>query len=90
MNKDELKKEFKENFRALQKIINSWELIPGSPSDEFDALNHKILSHLYKGSDTDKISDVLYSEIVVFYGLDIEKEETEKFASEISEWWNQL
>lgn len=90
MYHEDLKKEFKENFRALQKIINSWELIPCSPSDEFDALNHKILSHLYKGSDTDKISDVLYSEIVAFYGLDIEKEETEKFASEISEWWNQL
>ena len=51
MNREQIKKEFQGNFRELRKILNSWELIPGTPKDEFDGLNHQILSNLYKGAD---------------------------------------
>jgi hypothetical protein len=46
MDKNLIKKEFKENFNDLRKIINSWNLISGSPKNEFDSINHQLLSHL--------------------------------------------
>ncbi|WP_109437030.1 hypothetical protein [Aquimarina sp. AU119] len=88
MNKDQIKKEFQENFLELRKLMNSWELIPGSPKDEFDSLNHQILNHLYKGTDFEKISRVLNSELTVTYGLSYDLEDSEKITTEIMEWWN--
>ncbi|MDO5981744.1 hypothetical protein [Flavivirga spongiicola] len=88
MNKDQIKKEFQEDFLELRKLLNSWELIPSSPKDEFDSLNHQILSHLYKGADFEKVSRVLDSELTVTYGLSIDLDDSEKIATEIMEWWN--
>ncbi len=88
MNRNQIKKEFQENFRELRKILNAWELIPGSPSDEFDSINHQILNHLYKGADFDKVSRVLDSELTVNYGLSTDLKDAEKIATEIMEWWN--
>ncbi|MBF4983380.1 hypothetical protein FNJ87_03205 [Nonlabens mediterrranea] len=88
MNRNQIKKEFQENFRELRKILNSWELIPGSPSDEFDSINHQILSHLYKGADFEKVSRVLDSELTVTYGLSTDLKDAEKITDEIMEWWN--
>lgn len=88
MNKEQIKKEFQENFRELRKILNSWELIPGAPNDEFDGLNHQILNNLYKGADQEKISRVLESELTVTYGLYDDETDASEMSSEIIEWWN--
>jgi hypothetical protein len=88
MDKTQIKKEFQERFLALRKIVNSWDLIPGSPRDEFDSLNHQILSHLYKGADFEKISRVLSSELTVNYSLTTDNDDIEKLTEEIQDWWN--
>ena len=88
MNGNLIKKEFQENFQELRKILNSWELIPGSPSDEFDGLNHQILSNLYKGADLEKITHVLESELSVTYGLYHDEFKADEMATELIEWWN--
>ncbi|WP_299700974.1 hypothetical protein [uncultured Pontibacter sp.] len=88
MNNSELKKEFQERFLELRKILNSCDLIPGSPKDEFDSLNHKILSYLYKGADMGKITRVLDSELTVNYGLSPNLKDVEKIAAEIIGWWS--
>lgn len=85
-NKD-LQIEFKSNFLQLRKIINSWDLIPGAPKDEFDHLNNKILSHLYQNSDSDKIKKVIESELCVYYGLFSNEFESGEMINEIFEWW---
>ena len=64
INKSDLKKEFQERFFALRKILSSWDLIPGSPKDEFDSSIHKITNHLYKGADFEKITRVLSRELI--------------------------
>ncbi len=89
MNKSEIKQEFQGRFLSLRKILNSWDLIPGSPNDEFDSLNHQILSHLYKGADFNKVARVLGSELTVNYGLTTNSDDIEKLAKEIIDWWNQ-
>ena len=88
MNTDFLKKEFRDRFYELRKIIKAWDLLPGSPGDTFDTLNHQILGHLYKGGDLEKITRVLHSELIVKYGLSPDLEDAEIFAAEILEWWN--
>ena len=88
MDKNEIKKEFQDRFLALRKIINSWNLIPGSPKDEFDTLNHQILSHLYKGADLEKIKLILESTLITTYGITVDSEDVNSFSKEITEWWN--
>lgn len=88
MNKEQVKKEFQENFRELRKTLNSWELISNAPKDEFDGLNHQILSNLYKGVSLEKIICILESELSVTYGLYHDEFEADEMASEIIEWWN--
>ena len=88
MNKELITKDFKNKFSELRKILNSWDLIPGAPKDEFDGLNHQILSHLYKGVDFEKINRVLESELSVTYGLYHNEFSAEEMTTEIMDWWN--
>lgn len=88
MSKDDLSIRLKGDFMNLRKIINSYDLIPGSPSDEFDSLNYKILSHLYKDADFEKIKRVLESELTVNYGFFSDEVDADQMASEIMHWWN--
>ena len=83
-----LKKEYKKGFSELREIINSWELIPDSPDDEFDSINHLFLSQLYKGSDKFKISKAIQFELINNYGFSIEHIDSNKMTTEILEWWN--
>ena len=83
-----LKKEYKQKFSELRAIINSWELIPDSPTDEFDSINHLFLSQLYNGSDKFKISKKIQFELTNNYGFSIEHIDSNKMTIEVLEWWN--
>lgn len=72
----------------LRKIINSWNLISGSPDDEFDSPNNKILSQLYKNADAEKIDRILQSELISTYGLFSNEFDSEIFVNQIMKWWN--
>lgn len=87
MNEKELKQKYFSDFSELRKIINSWNFIPGAPTDEFDDISNKILSHLYKNSDFEKITRVISSELTVNYGLYTTEFDSEKLTNEIFEWW---
>ena len=87
MNKKELKQKYYSDFCELRKIINSWDLIPEAQCDEFDSLTNKVLSHLYKNSDYEKILKAISSELVVYYGLFRSEFDGEKFTKEIFDWW---
>ena len=50
-----MKSQFYHWEKELRKLINNWDFIPDAPSDEFDDLNHRILSHLNKGADKEKL-----------------------------------
>ena len=85
-----LKKKYKKEFSELREIINSWELIPDSPSDEFDSINHLFLSQLYKGSDEFKISKTIEFELINNYGFSSEYIDSKKMTVEVLEWWNKF
>lgn len=88
--KSKLNKEYKQRFSQLRTIINSWDLIPGSPSDEFDSLNNLFLSQLYKGIKEVEIVKVIYFELTTNYGFSIEKDEVQKMTEEVLNWWMNL
>jgi len=88
VSKNELTREFKGNFSELRKIINSWNLIPGAPNDEFDYLNHKILNQLYKSPESKRINNILQGELTVYYGLFKSEFDATDLVSEIIDWWN--
>jgi hypothetical protein len=74
--------------KDLRKLINSWDLIPGAPSDEFDDLNNKILSYLTKGVDNEQLFNVLKSDLITYYGLDPIDKDLHILTEEIINWWS--
>ncbi len=74
--------------KDLRKVIKSWDFIPGSPSDEFNTLNHKILNHINSGADKDKIFNVIRSELITYYGLSPNDNDIEQITEEILSWWS--
>lgn len=87
MNASIKQSEFNMHFDQLRKIINSWELIPGAPIDEFDALNHKVLSQLIQGTDFMEIKKVIEHELTQYYGLVSREFNSQEIINQISEWW---
>ena len=86
-HKKELSKEYKVHFSSLRDLINSWDLIPESPPDEFDSINHMCLSLLYRGADVKKLGESLNHELVNYYGFSMDKHSTDILAKQVVEWW---
>jgi hypothetical protein len=86
-NNSNLKKQVAEWERGLRKVINNWNLIPDAPIDEFDSLNNKIIGHLTKGADKQKIFNILSGELISNYGLSPNEDEFEQFTNEVINWW---
>lgn len=82
-----LKRRYKVLFSNLRDLINSWNLIPDSPSDEFDSVNHLCLSLLYKGADELKLGKSIHYELTINYGLSIDEVDSDTLAKEVIAWW---
>ena len=81
-------KEYKRKFDELSIIINAWNIIPDSPKDEFDSINHLFLSQLYKGADKHKISKTIQFELTHNYGFEKENIDSDKMTETVLDWWN--
>jgi len=82
-----LKKRYKIHFSSLRDLINSWNLIPDSPHDEFDSVNHMCLSFLYRGADEFQLREAIHHELSINYGFSIDKQESELLTKQVIEWW---
>ncbi|MEM6718542.1 MAG: hypothetical protein AAF611_04415 [Bacteroidota bacterium] len=85
-----LSKAYKRKFVELRAVINAWELIPDAPEDEFDAIDHLLLSQLYKGSDAFKIAKALKFELNHNYGFSVADDAVANMVTEVIAWWNSL
>jgi hypothetical protein len=88
MDKSDLLNRYNEQLAELRKVVKNWNLIPGSPIDEFDALCNKVISHLYIGTDEEQIRGVIESELLVRYGLRSNEFDSERLAAAVMSWWN--
>lgn len=86
--KSRLEQDYKIKLIELRKLINSWELIPDCPDDEFDSINHLLLSQLYKGADKHNTTKALLHEISVNYGIDISMADIKTKIDEVFEYWS--
>ena len=74
--------------KKLRELINSWELIPGSPRDEFDTLNRKILSALMNSNnDFGKLNEIIESYLKVDLGFFTTQNEIENKVTQVISWW---
>lgn len=85
--KKKLNKEYKVHFSSLRDLINSWDLIPESPPDEFDSINHMCLSLLCRGADRIKLGASLHHELTTNYGYAVDKHSTDILAKQVFELW---
>ena len=74
--------------KELRKLVNSWEINPGSPNDEYDQLVHRLLSNLINQRDHLKIRGIIESYITIDLGLFTNEVDLEKAHQEVISWWN--
>ena len=91
-NKDKLKVQFKSDFSSLREILNQHDIIgfmPGLPVDEYDCINHSLLSLLYQNKDFDSIKELLTTEIIDHFGLNNNQDFVDKLTVDIYDWWHE-
>ena len=76
-----------EQSSELERLISTWNLIPGSPEGEFISLSNQIISQLYKDPDKQKISNIIFRELSTYYGLKPTKKDSSDLAHEVAVWW---
>ncbi|QBJ88449.1 hypothetical protein DDI74_20450 [Chryseobacterium gleum] len=79
--------ERKGNFAQLKKLIISMNLMPGLSKNSFDHLTEKLLQQLEKGSDQEKLENIIETELGVTYGLYRFEFIAEDIARDILKWW---
>lgn len=87
------KEHYKKQEQGLRDILNQWDLLGVVDAtdegvyDEYDDLNHWILSALHKGADENAIRDLLRKELKESYGLPSEPTGLEPTLQKIMVWW---
>ncbi|MFZ1749895.1 MAG: hypothetical protein WAU01_06870 [Saprospiraceae bacterium] len=76
--------------KSLRKLINSWQLMPGCPNDEFDDLNNKILSCLVNQKNQNRVKGIIETYVKVDVGLSMHEEEIETKFQEVMAWWSKI
>ncbi len=88
----DLKAQFKADFSALREILNKHDIIgfmPDLPEDEYDCINHSLLSLLNQNWDLDSLKGLLKSEIAEHFGLNNGQKFIDELAIDIFDWWNE-
>lgn len=74
--------------RELSRLICSWDLIPGCPSDEFDSLSFKLLSALQQGNDKVAITRILEAELTGTFGFFLNELDIQLYVKQLEVWWS--
>ncbi|NIF06760.1 hypothetical protein F3J23_15035 [Chryseobacterium sp. Tr-659] len=75
------------NFTHLKKLIVSINLMPGISKSSFDHITEKLLQHLEKGVDKNKLKIVIETELCLTYGLYTYEFNSEELSETIFDWW---
>jgi hypothetical protein len=71
----------------VRQILNEWDPLPGSPSDEYDCLVDKIVSVLHRGVTAHGLAEVVCSEFESHFGVAVARNEAVDVAMRIMSWW---
>ena len=68
----QLRQAYRDDFEKMRTLINEFDpcsfINGGAPDDEYDALTHKTLSHIYLGKTRDEIKRMIMSDLEFYYG----------------------
>jgi hypothetical protein len=87
------KQDFKQQEQELRDILNKWDFLGVVEAtkeggfDEYDDLNHLILSALQKGVSKEEIRNLVKKELAEHYGLPVEPVGLESTLQKIFTWW---
>lgn len=72
----------------VRDILNDWDPIPDSPSDEYDWLVERVVSALHRGIGSEtELTDLLCDEFQNHFGLPVGRSEAAGVARRIVGWW---
>ena len=71
----------------LRSLLNEWDPITGSPSDEYDTLVHRLISELHAGMRQDSLNNLIAEYFANHVGVPMPPHETGRVAKRIWKWW---
>ncbi len=86
--KRSLSKRVKQEASQVRQILNEWDPIPGSPSDEYDCLVDRVVSALHRGAEYSNLTELINSELSDHFGIILPKEEIAAVSLRLAQWWS--
>ncbi len=79
---------FKKEEHSVRAILNEWDPLQASPPpDEYDCLNHRVLSVLHSGSSRDDLKSMIEREMLDHFGFEAPKKGVEAVTDKLWAWW---
>lgn len=88
MDKESILKNYKQNAKELNQILNEWDFllaVPDDVKDEYECLINPILNELNSGTTIPKLALKINNCVERHYGYCPSK--TAKYAKKIFTWW---
>jgi len=87
----QLKQKYRHDFQIMRKLVNEFDpcsfIEVGAPDDEYDALIHKLLSHIYLRQTIHKIKEIIMSDLESYFGCidDAKYQENKEFEQQFTD-----
>lgn len=72
--------------REIRALLNDWDPIPGSPSDEYDCLIPQLYALLSSGADAERIERYVTGELRNHFGIEPDPPREHELASRLVRW----
>ena len=79
--------QFKADEAKVRAMLNEWNLIAGSPDDEYDCLTHCLISHLHRGARRQQIAVVIKRHLSQHMAINAPQKDIDRVAELIWAWW---
>jgi hypothetical protein len=83
-------REFRRGESEIRVLSNEWDVIPGSPPDEYDCLIPQLYSLLSQGAQPEEIEDYLASELEGHFGVEPDAARERELAGRLVTWAQSL
>ena len=79
-------KEFRAAEREIRALLNEWDVIPGSPADEYDCLIPQLYALSTRGASSEEIEAFLAGELERHFGLEPDAVREGELAARLVAW----
>jgi len=79
--------QFRDEEASLRALINEFDIVPGSPEDEYDVLVHRLLSSLHANATQIALSEVVAKYFATDFGVPLRADDTSAITDRVWRWW---